>query len=98
MLRSFESAAALDPQWAQPLVHLAIAHMDAGRTEQAISFMARALELAPGDADIAFRLGQYHERAGHASKAEAMYRAALQIDAEHKISRKALERMVKNRS
>ena len=55
---AFERAVALDPGAVEPLVHLAVTHMDAGQPGAAIALLERALVLAPGDAGIAAKLAR----------------------------------------
>lgn len=69
----------------------ALAHL--GRDQPALEALDRALELDPLHVPALFNRGLLHERTGRREAAIADYRTALRYDAEHRPSRRALERL-----
>ncbi|GAB2514879.1 hypothetical protein GCM10027188_17170 [Lysobacter humi (ex Lee et al. 2017)] len=72
-------AVALDPDGARELNRIAITHIAAGRTAQAITALERALELQPRDAEILGNLGYAYMLAGDHRAARARLVSALDI-------------------
>jgi tetratricopeptide (TPR) repeat protein len=58
--------------------------------EQAIDLLARALEADPGFAVAQYALGRVHQTLGNRWKANAQFRAAIQLDASYPEPHKAL--------
>ncbi|MBI3507965.1 MAG: tetratricopeptide repeat protein [Proteobacteria bacterium] len=81
-LASIERALALAPATAAYHGAYALALKGLGRIDAAVAAFGRQIALTPGDADAHFNLGNaLHER--DAAKAEAAWRAALALRADH---------------
>ena len=93
MVAAFEKAAALDPEWALPLFRLAIADMEEGEYDRAVTRLQRARELEPDNPDHALRLGLCFERLDRLPEARAMYDATLALDPDNHNARMALLRL-----
>jgi len=81
-LPSLERALAISPATAAYHGAYALALKGLGRRDEAVAAFGRQIALAPGDADAQFNLGNTH--LGHdAAKAEAAWRSALALRADH---------------
>ena len=98
MFAAFNKATELDPKWAQPLIHLGVAHMDEGATEKALVLLERAHAAEPENTEVLYRLALCHERVGQNDQACALYRATLAHDPAHVQAQAALARLARSGS
>jgi tetratricopeptide (TPR) repeat protein len=62
---------------------------DRGAYADAADCFQAALHLKPGDPDLTYHLALCHERTGQRAKAEALYKEAIDRDADHPMARHA---------
>lgn len=83
-IAQLEQAVALDPRNAAWWAELAAAYEFAGREADAAEAIGRAAALAPRSPQIAWRLGNFHLRAGRIVEALGAIRTAIESDPERR--------------
>jgi tetratricopeptide (TPR) repeat protein len=76
---AFRSAASLQPEWAAPQRLMAESLLRRGYAAEAIAPALKATQLAPGEADAWFTLGNVYKAAGRDSEAAAAYAEATRL-------------------
>ena len=77
----FRSALAIDSRRVEPLVNLALVEYAAGRGEQAVALLGRAVEIDPRHAGAHYNLGMVADKRGDVATAVEHYRAFLKFGA-----------------
>jgi len=72
-----------EPQNAPALHLLGVLMQQAGRNEEALTFLRRAVALCPDDADFHYNLGVVQQLLGHKDEAMTSYRHALSLQSDH---------------
>jgi tetratricopeptide (TPR) repeat protein len=77
--RAFEQAAALDPQWTEPVNHLAALLLTQNKQADAVRQLEAALERNPRNPAAYLTLARIQEEARHYPAAIALYERALEV-------------------
>lgn len=82
-----EAEAAKQPEDAGTWIKLGNAYYDTHQAEKAIQAYERALDIAPGNADVLTDLGVMYREAGQPAKALEMFDKAIAVNPEHQVAR-----------
>ena len=90
---SYRHALAIDPNDSWSMNNLGLLLIDAGRYEEALPPLARAVELRPDAPAFANNLGVALERTGHPGSASVAYQSALDADSTYTKAQTSLARV-----
>ena len=83
----FRRAQRLDPRFAYPAVHEALALTELGRVDEALAAARRAVALAPRNAAVRIFAGRVHYDADDLAAARAHFETALELNPENDLAR-----------
>ena len=97
-IRFFEKATLSDPSDFESWANLALTYLRAGRSQDALLPLERAIELNPTAVRLINLLGELHFRKGHYSKAKNLLVMSLKLDEDQEKIARALQEIEKQQA
>jgi len=94
--KHYETAVRLNPEHYPSYINLGVLLADEGRVDEAIKICRRGLQFLPDSANLRYNLGCFLNQNGQKDEAIKEFSAVLEIDPEHELAKKDLEKILRD--